>query len=108
MLERNAINPRIKRRKLKKPLEFMNAKARRAELSKMIDGERRKEYSNSASKAEFLCVHTQIAIITYLRWKTIIKIPEIKKKEEKCNNKKDKSRTMSTKERNKMLSLIHI
>ena len=36
-LERNAINPRIKRRKLK-PLEIMNAKARRAELSRMIDG----------------------------------------------------------------------
>ena len=37
-LERNANNPRIKRRKLKKPLEIMNAKARRAELSRMIDG----------------------------------------------------------------------
>ena len=47
--------------------EFMNAKARRAELSRMIDGTQRRrtnEYSSSASKAEFLYVRTQLAIAT--------------------------------------------
>ena len=68
----------------------MNAKARRAELSKMIDGtnyryrsastraskankqrRRTNEYSSSASKAEFPYVHTQLAIC--LIWRTIVK-----------------------------------
>ena len=75
--------------------------ARRAELSRMIDGtnyscrsasaraskankqrRRTNEYSSSASKAEFPYVHTQLAIATCLRRKTIIKTPDIKKKKD--------------------------
>ena len=81
---------------LKKPFEIMNAKARRAELSRMIDGRRTNEYSSSASKAEFPYVHTQLAIATRLRRKTIIKNPDIKKQKEVFNNKKKNSKALSS------------
>ena len=65
-LERNAINPRIKR--LKKPLEIMNAKARRAELSRMIDG------TNYSYRYK-----TQLAIAA-----SVIKNPDSKKRKKHC------------------------
>ena len=74
----------------------MNAKARRAKLSRMIDGRRTNEYSSSASKADCLYVHTQLAITTRLRRKTIIKNPDINKKNEVFNNNKKNSKAMSS------------